>query len=317
MKLFLGFLSGLISVLVWIGSAVAGWRSLPLLVRAATLAVAVVVVVSIGYGSLQVYSYTQNDPNFCRSCHTMETAWQRWRTSEHRNVNCHSCHEQSPIESSQLVVLYALSQPDRVSKHAGISDESCMKCHGNGKSRWFQIGATPGHKVHFEEQRISCVKCHSITIHRFAPSTEICKVCHSEQKVKITNMGQRYCLDCHQFLREDSPLRPTRQTCLDCHLKQAQTKVHWPDNAPMQFQCSQCHKPHISEAPEANCLSCHKDIPKTGLHEKPPHAATNCQACHQPHEWKVEKRETCQTCHANKVNHNQGVLCSNCHGFKK
>ena len=318
LKFFLALISGFLSVLSWVAGIPSAWGRLPLPARGSAMFGAVLVVGVLGYGSVQVFSYSQNDPNFCRSCHTMEKAWERWRTSEHRNVTCHSCHEQSPIESMQLVVEFALNQPTRVTKHAGISDEACMSCHADGKSRWFQIAETAGHKVHFEEEGVSCVKCHSTSIHRFAPSrTEGCKVCHTEEKIKTTAMAERYCLDCHQFLREDSPLRPTRQTCLDCHLKQAQTKVHWPANAPMQFQCSQCHKPHVSESPVANCLACHQDVPKEGLHQKAPHAAATCQTCHQPHEWKLEKRASCQTCHANKVNHNPGILCSNCHGFKK
>ncbi|MDO8690590.1 MAG: hypothetical protein Q7R39_11380 [Dehalococcoidia bacterium] len=280
------------------------------------MAVVIVGVGLLGYGSLQVFSYLQNDPNFCRSCHTMEVAWQRWSTSEHRSINCHSCHEQSPIESMNLVVEYALNNPTRVVKHAGISDESCLNCHGSGNSRWFQIANTAGHRVHFEGQGISCVKCHSVSIHRFSPSTEVCKVCHTEEKIKVTAMAERYCLDCHQFLREDSPLRPTRQTCLECHLNQVQTKVTWPAGAPMQFECSQCHKPHVAEAPVVNCISCHQDIPKQGLHAKTTHSQSTCQACHQPHEWKVEKREACLTCHANKSTHNSGVFCGNCHDFR-
>ncbi|MDP2727670.1 MAG: cytochrome c3 family protein [Dehalococcoidia bacterium] len=217
----------------------------------------------------------------------------------------------------QLVIDFAINQPTKVSKHAGISDEACLNCHGNGNPRWFQISSTAGHKVHFEEQEISCVKCHSTSIHRFSPPTEICKVCHTEEKVKITAMGERYCLDCHQFLTENSPLRPTRQTCLDCHLKQAQTRVHWPENAPMRFQCSQCHKPHVSESPVVSCLSCHQDVPKEGLHKATTHASSTCQTCHKPHEWEVQSRWACITCHANKIEHNLGILCSNCHNFRK
>lgn len=318
LKMLVTLISWFLGALFWVGDRVSSWRSLPLAARGVSLGLVVVAIGFVGYGSFQAFSYSQNDPTFCRSCHTMEKAWERWSTSEHRNVNCHSCHEQSPIESMNLVVEYALNNPTRVVKHAGISDEACLNCHGKERSRWFQIENTAGHKVHFEEEAISCVKCHSTTIHRFAPSAEVCKVCHSE-KIKVTEMAENHCLDCHQFLREDSPLKPTRQTCLECHLNQVQPKVKvtWPANAPMRFECSQCHKPHVSETPVVNCLSCHQSTPNEGLHAKTTHSKTTCQTCHQPHEWKVQSRDACLTCHANKTNHNEGILCTNCHDFQK
>ncbi|MDR7550219.1 MAG: NapC/NirT family cytochrome c, partial [Armatimonadota bacterium] len=47
-------------------------------------------VVAAGfYGVARGVDYTMNDPNFCRSCHIMEPAWDRWQASEHRKVNCH------------------------------------------------------------------------------------------------------------------------------------------------------------------------------------------------------------------------------------
>ena len=129
-------------------------------------------------------------------------------------------------------------------------------------------------------------------------------------------MAQRYCLDCHQYLREGSPLRPTRSTCLDCHQKQAQTRVHWPENAPMLFQCQQCHQPHQQKEPEVNCLACHSQIRSTGLHQAQPHQATACTTCHQPHQWKVEARDTCLSCHQDRKTHNQGTLCFDCHRWQ-
>lgn len=326
LRFLIAIVSGIVSFLLWIGNAVSRWKSLPSFVRGLSVAVVVVVVGILGYGGFQVFSYSQNDPNFCRSCHTMETAWAKWSTSEHKNVNCHSCHEQSPIESMNLVVEFALNNPTRVVKHASISDEACLKCHGTNNSRWFQIADTPGHLVHFEDQAISCVKCHSTSIHRFSPPSTICQVCHANEQMKITAMGQNHCLDCHQFLKRDVPhnatkqgtiLLPTRQTCLGCHLNQSQSKVTWPTNAPMQFECYQCHQPHVSQAPTVNCVSCHEAVPKEGLHQAKTHSQQSCQGCHKPHEWVVSSRDACTACHADKQNHNQGGLCINCHNFKQ
>lgn len=292
-----------------------------LLPRPLALGIVAVVIgfVAFGaFGAFRVYSYTQNDPTFCRSCHTMEKAWDRWATSEHSKVNCHSCHEASPVASFEQVVKYAVNQPDDVSKHALVNDEACKTCHESGNGKWKQIADTAGHQVHVEDQNLNCLKCHSVTLHRFAPPEKICLACHGDQTVKTTAMAERYCLDCHNFLRENSPLRPQRQDCLKCHEAQTQKEVHWPTTAPMQFQCAQCHQPHKAEtSPVATCQSCHTEQQTKGKHAVSAHTTTSCSTCHKPHEWKVTQRETCTTCHQNKVEHNAPATCNTCHSFRQ
>lgn len=287
----------------------------PALAGAAVLGVAVFVLTGM-YGSYRVYSYTQDDPVFCRSCHTMEKAWDRWSQSAHNKVNCHSCHESSPVESFEQVFKYAISKPDEVNKHALVSDEACKKCHESNDPRWIQVENTAGHKVHAVDQRISCLKCHSVTVHNFEPPAKICLACHGNSEVKMTKMAERYCTDCHNYLAESNSLKPGRKECLDCHETLAKTEVHWPTNAPMQFQCSQCHQPHKQQKPEVACQSCHQNQDKKGLHEAKGHQAANCQTCHKPHEWKVTERQTCYTCHGERVNHKPDLFCGSCHNFK-
>jgi nitrate/TMAO reductase-like tetraheme cytochrome c subunit len=285
----------------------------PLRLTGVTFGLMILVVAATG--GQRFYTYTQDDPTFCRSCHTMEKAWTKWQTSEHSKITCHSCHESSPFESMEQVVKYALNRPNEVRKHAGIDDEACEKCHMSNDKRWKQIENTAGHLVHVEEQRIACTKCHAVTTHSFAAPSKVCLSCHGEKTVKMTKMAERYCLDCHNYLAENSPLKPTRQTCLDCHQKQARAEVHWPSNAPMQFQCSQCHKPHEQIAVDVNCQNCHATIRQSGLHGKLTHSSVECKTCHEPHEWKVTERATCVACHQTKLTHNQGRSCDSCHDF--
>jgi len=287
----------------------------PLRLTGVTFGLMIVVVAATG--GQRLYSYMEEDPTFCRSCHTMEKAWTKWQTSEHRKITCHSCHESNPIASTEQIVKFVMNRPNEVRKHAGISDEACEKCHASHSGAWAQIGDTAGHKVHVEGERIACTKCHAITVHRFAAPAQVCLSCHGEQSVKITKMAERYCLDCHNYLRENSPLRPSRETCLSCHQKQARAEVHWPTNAPMQFQCSQCHQPHKQVAPAVNCQACHQDIKQTALHSKLTHSEVSCTTCHEPHEWQVTKRETCISCHQTKASHNQEQVCLNCHNFQR
>jgi nitrate/TMAO reductase-like tetraheme cytochrome c subunit len=295
---------------------------LPVAIKVALGAVMLILVFGGSYGSYRIYSYTQNDPDFCRSCHTMETAWEKWSTSEHSKVGCHSCHEVSPIGGMQLVADYLLEKPDTNATHAKVSDEACEKCHYSGDPQWVQVESTAGHQSHAEGQNIACQTCHGLRLHRFRPATEICAACHSdkvdgeEHGVKVPQMQELHCTECHPFLRDDSPLRPTRETCLSCHQKITTGGVVFPEEAPMKWDCKECHKPHEAEKPTVDCTSCHQGIRSQGAHSKTTHSQTECQTCHKPHEWKIQSREQCSSCHSDKANHNPGQLCASCHDFK-
>lgn len=266
------------------------------------------------------YSYMQENPNFCRACHIMEEAWNRWQTSEHRSISCHSCHDISPIQGVEQLVKFSLNQPEQVSKHAVVQPDACVRCHESDNPRWKQVTDTAGHKIHAKEQNITCVKCHSVTLHRFAPPKTMCQVCHEDKKMAVKAMGELHCLSCHAYLADKDTLEPSREPCLSCHVNKKiissnGTVVQWPEAAPMRFKCDQCHQPHKQEKPVVDCLTCHPGAKESGLHTKGAHAAATCQTCHAPHQWQVKERTTCQTCHANKQDHYSGVFCGQCHNF--
>jgi len=268
-------------------------RTLPPVIVWAGAAVAVAGVAAIAFAGYTAYDYTMNNPAFCRSCHIMEAAWTRWSTSEHRNVDCHACHEQSIVESARQVITFVVRRPERVGRHAEVPSERCAVCHESGDARWRQVAATAGHQVHAERQRIECVVCHSRSVHRIQPSTQICAECHQAQAtgvraVKIRQMAEFHCVDCHQFLRLDSPLRPTRQTCLQCHQSLPPKRtVGFPAGAAhTTLPCGTCHKPHEQARPIVACTTCHS--PKPEIHAAVLAAQTPCTTCHQPHRWTVK-----------------------------
>lgn len=275
--------------------ALRAWlRGLSPLWLAFLIAAAVTGIAVVAFGGYTVYDYTMNNPAFCRSCHTMEVAWTRWASSEHKKVDCHACHEQSIVESARQVVVFAFRQPERVGKHAEVPAERCRECHTSGDPQWRQVAATAGHDVHAQARKIECVTCHSTAIHRLRPAATICANCHEAQAVgaraiKIPQMADFHCVDCHQFLRQNSPLRPTQDTCLSCHqgLPTKQT-VGWPQGrAHTTLACGTCHKPHEKTQPIVNCTSCHA-APKPEIHAPVMQSKTPCVTCHQPHKWKVQ-----------------------------
>lgn len=250
------------------------------------------------FGGYTVYDYTTNNPAFCRSCHIMESAWTKWASSEHRKVDCHACHKQSVVESARQVIVFALRHPERVGKHAEVPAGRCRTCHASGNPAWRQIVQTAGHLVHAERKGIECVVCHSTSVHRLKPAADVCANCHvaqakGDRAIKIAQMADFHCVDCHQYLRLNSPLRPTRLTCLQCHQGLPPTRtVGWPDGAPMSsLTCGTCHKPHERAQPVVGCTSCHPS-PNPAIHPKETVTAggasyKSCTACHQPHSWKL------------------------------
>lgn len=294
---------------------VARVRALPKKVIIPTLLVLLALVSFGTYKAMNAYSYMEDNPNFCRACHTMEKAWTRWETSVHRSVSCHECHKSDVIDDAMLLIKFSLSRPDDVDKHAVVRDEACQKCHESGNPRWVQVADTAGHKVHAEEQNIACTKCHAVTVHQFVPPGPICTVCHEDKHIAVNGMSEMHCTACHNYTSSEEELLPQRKDCLDCHLSMTKLGVTWPEYAPMQFPCSDCHKPHEQAKPVANCLSCHANIPTQGLHVGAVHAASTCQTCHQPHEWQTVARETCATCHVDRAEHNVGTSCATCHAF--
>lgn len=310
----------------WIVRKIKGLGSwithLPVVAKIILGIVVLLVLFGGSFGSYKMYDYTQNDPEFCRDCHTMNVAWDKWASSEHSKVGCHSCHTVSPIGGMQLVMNYLMERPDRNTNHASVADKSCEKCHYSGDPQWVQVENTAGHQTHAEGQNIACQTCHGMRLHSFRPSTEICVACHAdhvagqEKAIKVDQMRDMHCVECHPFLREDSPMRPTRETCLSCHQKLPDQTVVFPDDGAMAWDCRECHKPHDKANPVVDCLSCHTTVKQEGLHAAKTHSESRCKTCHKPHEWTVKTREQCLTCHQDKVDHNPGGMCADCHDFK-
>lgn len=295
---------------------------LPRFALVAAAVLALIGLAAAAYAGYTAYDYTMNNPAFCRSCHIMEAAWTRWASSEHRAVDCHACHEQSITESARQVIVFAIRRPQRVGRHARVPAERCRTCHASGDPRWRQVAETAGHRVHAEQRHIECVVCHSQAVHRIRPVEDVCVRCHQAQTagaraIKIAQMADFHCVDCHQFLRLDSPLRPTRLTCLGCHqaLPPRKTVGFPPPVAHITLTCSTCHKPHERPQPVVGCSSCHAAA-RPALHRRPAHSATTCTTCHRPHAWRVEGRQACLGCHQDRTTHNAPLACASCHPFK-
>jgi hypothetical protein len=273
-------------------------------------------VILIGFGAYaghRFWNYTQHDPSFCRSCHLMESSWQKWQASAHAQVDCHACHQQSVRDNLEQLVKFIALRPDAISKHAEVDYTKCGACHLSNDPKWMQVAGTAGHQVHFQKLGLECVGCHSKGVHTFVRPSDSCRDCHAEVMVRAKRMEVLHCTSCHPFLATGSALKaPTRQQCLDCHALLQETTT-FPREAPMQLPCNQCHKPHVAGHPTStDCGTCHH-MKEHGLHARVGHA--DCVSCHPPHTWLPQERATCEACHSDRTDHYTEAACATCHSF--
>ena len=275
------------------------------------------------------WHYMMHDNDFCAGCHVMGTAWTKFQHSEHKQLQCHNCHQQSMYASMRQLVLWVAEKPTEIPAHAKVPTRVCEGCHNqqHPDSVWKNILATAGHSMHLANanpklKNVQCVTCHGAEIHHFVPVDKTCGQagCHADIHIKLGKMaGQTslHCTGCHAFTAQvaanispDSArqsLIPTQSQCLDCHAMQsklgAQVAQLDPAVEPHKAVCGACHDPHKQTTPAAAFASC----TNAGCHSRPdtltPYhrglpAGTldKCGTCHKAHAWRVASTE-CVACH--------------------
>ncbi|HBH61197.1 MAG TPA: hypothetical protein DDX85_05545 [Nitrospiraceae bacterium] len=308
----------------------------PLSLKAKILIIALILVI-VGGGGLvayKFYDFTQNNPKFCVGCHLMQEAYDSWAASEHKMLNCHDCHHLTIPEQNQLLISFVMHRPNKVPERHGkiiVTTDTCNQCHTTAKAP--RINTSLFHAKHVYMEQIECTMCHGEVkadksgLHHFLPSEKFCQKCHAGKAVHGEGMGGLACLNCHTDRTKD--LRPGRKKCLYCHSndktlrKELQDdatldvryfeptqatvskaiKIVYDTQAPMQFYCYECHKPHTQGKVKPNsthCLGCHPQIPKVGKHKTHLDMDMQCKDCHRPHLWRVTEataKKDCTQCH--------------------
>jgi len=300
----------------------------------AKVIIAVLIIMSIigaSFTAFTTYNFTQNNPNFCKSCHIMEPAFEAWQKSEHANINCHECHHLSVKELNTLMVSAFIRRTEKVPVRYGkiiVPWKYCVECHWEENPEYpnaKKINGSTFHAKHYFMEKIECSKCHGYRVHKFTLEERYCITCHKGREVHGEGMASLPCLNCHTDRTPN--LLPGTQKCLFCHgdesvrkelisdatidvthfqpsqdvIKKA-IKINRPADAPMQFFCYQCHKPHEKVRPDyGTCISCHSQIVNVGKHKL--HIQTvglECKSCHKEHVWRVTRdsaKKICTTCH--------------------
>ena len=263
----------------------------------ALIAVICVLGIVVGY---KYYRHTQEDPEFCMSCHMMKEAFYEWQRGKHRDIVCQKCHHLSLIEQNQLLVSYVVKGKGEFSQTHGRKKPwvECRNCHMSEISQGsITMKKSHGHAKHVFALDIECKVCHGSSLHSFQPDENACRNCHKDKGVHGIGMEAFLCLKCHSFSEKSSSM-VSREKCLGCH------KV--PPAGPMAgFQCHQCHKPHGKiKLTSADCLGeCHTNETKVGQHNLHMKKGMGCLDCHKAHTWIVGEAQA-------------KTLCIRCHEFK-
>jgi hypothetical protein len=271
------------------------------------------VAFALALGFARFKRFVDEDPRLCATCHRQSPEFALWLGGTHQSVACQRCHHSTPKQGVAMLSAFVAGKKP-AGKHADVEVGACASCHFSHDPRWPQVGGSRGHRIHFEEKKIACVRCHAASMHGFEPVAAKCAGCHPGHAVNLEKMHELHCFACHEFLTTEPGLRPTRHDCMRCHTAQG---IHAPMNdhgAPMEMSCATCHRPHAQGGTLATCVECHTpaQMAKGALHAKAGHR--RCVDCHEPHTWTADPNR-CQGCHARGAEHAAGKACSACHSF--
>lgn len=258
--------------------------------REKTLFISILLVISIIGIVLAVryYGYIQKNPEFCNSCHLMEEAYSAWQQSGHRFIVCQDCHQLGIIEQNRLLVKFVFTTDRKTPEpHGNVTPwQTCTRCHWDEATKQgaISVNRSTGHARHVTVEKLSCMDCHTRSVHAFRPDKQACLRCHRDWKIHGVGMEEASCMTCHPFSpKTTGGFIPDRERCLSCHRKSP--RASFPDKVPMaRLTCYECHKPHNRIKPQdEDCLRCHT---KEVLTAKAAHRSDKrCITCHVPHHW--------------------------------
>ena len=286
-----------------------------------------VVGLAAGGTGLVGYNYMMTNNDFCQSCHIMDTAWNRFQVSAHKDLQCHACHRQSIFVSSIEMYWWVTERRMAVPAHDKVPTTICAECHerANTDSTRTNVLKSAGHLVHLKSdssalKNVQCVSCHGRDFHMFRPNNSTCMQsgCHTDKRIKLgvmANQGFQHCTVCHSFRAKipDSTtvaggkarLSPNATQCTACHEMSDKFFKYDFLNDPHKGGCGSCHNPHKQEEPKdayKTCANsqCHANADTlTAFHRGlGAHKLDDCGTCHKPHTWKVKGSE-CLDCHKN------------------
>ncbi len=263
-------------------------------------------------------------PQFCPTCHYMESFYQSWQASKHNHISCVKCHfdpgiagtVRGKLEGLVQVVKY-VSQSYRKSKPwAEISDKSCLQsgCHETRLMEGDVLfkGVHFNHRPHLTQMRrgkkLRCTSCHSQIVQgdHIAVTSGTCFTCHFKPDPDIhLAEDSRTPAKLEEIATHRAELKKMAD-CKTCHRwdlmdakQRASYRFDHTEVLEQKQECTQCHTNTVignGGVPKENCYKCHfeqarlQKYSQTGfLHEQ--HITKNkieCQFCHIPIQHKIQ-----------------------------
>ncbi len=156
------------------------------------------VVGSYGFTSWSV-GYTSSE-KFCIGCHEMKEAYRSWKTSSHYDnrsgvvASCADCHlptdtiskiKVKTLSGMKDTFVHYLGNPNELDykelaekARAGITDDSCRKCHKNLFPSAISKGGLIAHRALESGEKKRCVECHINLVHNVQPVYEARNIRH-------------------------------------------------------------------------------------------------------------------------------------------
>ena len=107
------------------------------------IAIVAVLMLAVVSGTEGMNAVTKK-PEFCTTCHVMDTAYISWSLSSHRSVGCNDCHidhtsyvaknvSKATSGIKHMYDFYFADIPEtiRFKSDPGLVQENCLRCHGD------------------------------------------------------------------------------------------------------------------------------------------------------------------------------------------
>ncbi len=151
----------------------------------------ILVINVAGASAWGIEEYADNNPEFCATCHNMESHVSSYlENPEHlsyvhmeANVGCKDCHsDYSIVDQAKSLGQFLVGDYDEVMSRRRVDDDMCLQCH---ISLEFQEDETDylernPHKSHWEN--LKCVSCHL----SHDKQVDYCSRCHDNGGQRMT-----------------------------------------------------------------------------------------------------------------------------------
>jgi nitrate/TMAO reductase-like tetraheme cytochrome c subunit len=157
--------------------------------------VLVVVVAGIGvFAAWGVATYTAS-PDFCASCHVMETRHVSWLRSGHAGkATCIECHSdpgtwgelKAHLNGTRYLYVMLTGEKSGPILKAHVGSATCAHCHAAAALPEAGPGGRIAHREHLA-RGLECTACHAGLVHgslygqRARPDAETCVACHRKE----------------------------------------------------------------------------------------------------------------------------------------